>query len=338
VFRRSDALASAGCPIDDVGGLTNMTASGADRDLHRYLETLAGDAPESAFLEIRFRVGDHAMASEFVAVHGHGEQVRAIRRRGSRTDVYVGCAPRARRAGTKNAIDEVWVLWAECDGADAARAAHAYRPRPPIVIASGTGPNLHAYWPLRAPLRAREAEEANLRLAHALGADVACFDASRILRPPGTWNHKRRPSRPVGVVRLEAGTTFDHEAVLRTAPAIDRVELHRRWRVVAKRDARCDPLLRLPPSVYVQALIGRRPSRQGKVACPFHPDTRPSLHVYREPERGWTCFACGRGGSVYDLAAGIWGLRTRGRDFVEVRTRLLALFARELAATRELTR
>ena len=193
MFRRSDALASAGCPIDDVGGLTNMTASGADRDLHRYLETLAGDAPESAFLEIRFRVGDHAMASEFVAVHGHGEQVRAIRRRGSRTDVYVGCAPRARRAGTKNAIDEVWVLWAECDGADAARAAHAYRPRPPIVIASGTGPNLHAYWPLRAPVRrARPRRRTCGSLMHSEPMSLASTPAASFVPPgPGTTSAGR---------------------------------------------------------------------------------------------------------------------------------------------------
>ena len=37
-----------------------------------------------------------------------------------------------------------------------------------------------------------EAEAANLRLAVAIGADLACFDASRILRPPHTWDPPRR--------------------------------------------------------------------------------------------------------------------------------------------------
>jgi DNA primase len=64
------------------------------------------------------------------------------------------------------------------------------------------------------------------------------------------------------------------------------------------------------------------------VPCPFHLDERPSLHVYATADRGWTCFSCRRGGSVYDLAAALWGLKTRGRDFVEVRERLLDRYGR----------
>jgi DNA primase len=74
--------------------------------------------------------------------------------------------------------------------------------------------------------------------------------------------------------------------------------------------------------VYVQALTGRAVGRDGKVACPFHPDDTPSSHAYQEPERGWYCFGCGRGGSIFDLAAEVYGLSARGRDFVELRQRL----------------
>ena len=79
----------------------------------------------------------------------------------------------------------------------------------------------------------------------------------------------------------------------------------------------------VPPRVYVQALTGQRcrPRRQGR--CPFHDDHTPSLHVYGRPERGWYCFGCGRGGSIFDLAAELYGLSTRGREFVELRRRLL---------------
>jgi len=44
--------------------------------------------------------------------------------------------------------------------------------------------------------------------------------------------------------------------------------------------------------------------------------------VYREPGRGWYCFGCGRGGSIYDLAALLLGRRTRGGDFLELRREL----------------
>jgi hypothetical protein len=58
------------------------------------------------------------------------------------------------------------------------------------VIASGTGRNCHAYWPLADPVVADEIERANRRLAHALGADPASADAARILRVPATHSHK----------------------------------------------------------------------------------------------------------------------------------------------------
>jgi hypothetical protein len=54
--------------------------------------------------------------------------------------------------------------------------------------------------------------------------------------------------------------------------------------------------------------------------------------VYQEPGRGWYCFGCGRGGSIYDLAALLWltgqsqGMPLRGRQFIEVRRRLMAIF------------
>src|SRR5215217_4817280 len=70
--------------------------------------------------------------------------------------------------------------------ASVALATQLLRPRPALVIASGSGPNCHAYWPLSEPVAPATAEVANLRLAHALAADLGCFDASR------TCDHPRR--------------------------------------------------------------------------------------------------------------------------------------------------
>ncbi len=39
-------------------------------------------------------------------------------------------------------------------------------------------------------------------------------------------------------------------------------------------------------------------------------------------ERGWFCFGCRRGGSIYDFAALLWGAEPRGPDFVGLRDRL----------------
>jgi hypothetical protein len=80
-----------------------------------------------------------------------------------------------------------------------------------------------------------------------------------------------------------------------------------------------DPLRLVPPPVYFERLTGLRVGRSGKLHCLFHDDRSPSLHVYPEPERGWYCFGCGRGGSIFDLAALLLGRGTRGSDFVEIR-------------------
>jgi len=89
-----------------------------------------------------------------------------------------------------------------------------------------------------------------------------------------------------------------------------------------------DPLRAIEPAVYVKALTGQTVRRDRKVHCPFHEDETPSFHVYERPEGGWYCFSCRRGTSVYDLAGPLWGLSTRGRDFIELRGRLAALLLR----------
>ena len=76
------------------------------------------------------------------------------------------------------------------------------------------------------------------------------------------------------------------------------------------------------PRVYVERLTGAPVGRSGKVRCPFHEDRTPSLHVYEDPRRGWYCFGCGRGGSIYDFAGLLLGRGTRGEDFIELRREL----------------
>ena len=128
-------------------------------------------------------------------------RVRALATRaialGRRTDVYVGCAPRTRRHGGRDAVNRAFVLWADCDGEAAVAALANFEPAPSIVIASGTSSNCHAYWPLAEPLLREDVEDANRRLAHALGADLASADRARILRVPSTLSHKHQPPTSV---------------------------------------------------------------------------------------------------------------------------------------------
>ncbi|MDQ6805398.1 MAG: CHC2 zinc finger domain-containing protein, partial [Actinomycetota bacterium] len=248
-------------------------------------------------------------------------------------------APRQRRAGGRTAVQRSWVLWADCDTPQASRALAGFHPEPSLMVRSGTGENRHAYWLLEQPIALDQLEALNLRLARTLGADERSYDAARILRVAGTHNHKHQP--PTDVI-LEAAT-----GKLHTPPAIaaavidvnhDEPHARRRDHGPPRREGEHDELLAVDPVVYVQALTGLQPGRDGKVSCPFHPDQTPSLHVYPNPSRGWYCYGCKRGGSIYDLAAELWltgeksSVELRGSEFLWVRERLLARFFGDRAA------
>ena len=67
-------------------------------------------------------------------------------------------------------------------------------------------------------------------------------------------------------------------------------------------------------------LAGRKANRAGKIVCPFHDDHDPSLQLY--DNGSLYCFGCQRGGTIYDFAGALWGLDTKGREFLELRDRL----------------
>ena len=296
------------------------------RDLLAYLTVLAGPEPAGCYFDLRYRTED-GFGQRFIDATRPTEAAAAITALGRSRDVYVGCAPRCRRAGGKDAIAETWTLWVDCDTQESIDELASFVPQPAIVIRSGRG--LHAYWPLVASLRPGPLERANRHLAHRLNAcQIAVTNVAAILRPPGTANFKYDPPVPVEMARFTGERFVADDVAGRLA---DPPVLARPHRSQRRRPRSNDPLLAIEPAIYVEALTGRRVGRDGKVACPFHPDERPSLHAYRDPAAGWTCFSARcwqgdrpNGGDVYTLAAQLWGLSTR-TDLPELRRRLREL-------------
>jgi hypothetical protein len=250
------------------------------------------------------------------------------------TDVYIGVAPRMVRAGGASAVKYGWALWVDCDTDNAVDALQRFVPAPQILIASGTRRNLHGYWLLDRPLDGARLEGANRRLAAFLGADRHATDRARILRPPFTFNFKDGSPRPVHLTRFDDAPRLDPVEVLGRLPEDPAAE-SRCQPITAPSLVDDDPLRGLSARDYVPDLLGRPLRADGKTMCPFHPDDEPSLHAYAgsgADARGWWCFACGVGGSVYDLAARLWGLSTRGSDFLELRRRLLARYGLSTAS------
>jgi hypothetical protein len=295
----------------------------------RFLAALADSAEPDELLELRYRLEDGQRMGQLFECPARlrGLATRAIFL-GRRTDVYVGCAPRTRRHGGRDAVAHAYVLWADCDGEDAVAALERFEPAPSIVVASGTGENCHAYWPLNEPLPRDEVERANRRLAHALGADPVSADAARILRVPGTRSHKHTPPTAVEAIRLDPERRLSADDVIAALP--DPPTPPRRDPIVPLEQRVDDPLLAIAPDVYVRRLLGVEIPRHRKVPCPFHDDRQASLHVYETAQRGWYCFGrCRRGGTIYDLAAPLYGYAARGEDFVRLRAELRRLFGLE---------
>lgn len=112
-------------------------------------------------------------------------------------DVYVGVYPRGEEAGGNRAVYEARHIYADMDGATAAPSG--------CDIAVRTGGGIHAYWflPKAVSLVGRDRarfERSLFAWQKRHGGDPGAKDLARILRVPGTHNHK--PGRDHAPVRL----------------------------------------------------------------------------------------------------------------------------------------
>jgi hypothetical protein len=297
--------------------MDRMTALGL------YLAMLAG-SDRTGYIEGRWR-RPGGMGQVFIRTDRLDQLAETAAGMGSRTDFYVGCAPRSHRHGGAEAVPAVYALWADLDGPEAVAALQDFQPAPTVEVASGSGGNRHAYWQLDRPLETADARRALRRLAHALGGDMRSAEPARILRPPGTLNHKTDPPASVECVALDV-TAYDPRAVVGDLPdpSDSRAREDRASGPVRPLRAVTDPLASIDPPTYIAALTGREVGRDGKTACPFHDDRTPSLHAYPTVERGWCCHAGCGGGTIIDFGAKLYGLEPRGAGYHEIRHRLEA--------------
>ncbi|HXD54954.1 MAG TPA: DNA-primase RepB domain-containing protein [Solirubrobacteraceae bacterium] len=267
------------------------------------------------------------MRRRFVSVLEIGQLARRIIELSATGDVYLGptlrdCARRGRAA-----ISASRVLYIESDDPGTPQRLASFPCRPAMIVASGSPGHLHIYWRLHEPAAAAEVERANRLLAFALGGEARCTDVARMLRPPGSLNYKHSPPAPVRLLAHDASARWalaDLHASLPDAP-----HLALRSRSSARRRGRSEldrALLSIPTADYVRVLTDREPDRTGKVSCPFHQETDPSLHLYDDGT--FYCFgaSCRKGGTIFDFAASLWGTGTRGEDFFALRRRLADTF------------
>jgi hypothetical protein len=309
-----------------------MNPSGTSEHLLIYLRTLAGNPTPGERLDVRWRTATGGMRRRFIPARDTAAAAGLITRLACRADVYVGVALREGGGhGGRTAIGGSHVLYVECDHEHVERSLAGFPHLPTLEVASGTGRHVHLYWSLRSRVTNLEAEDANRRLALRLGCDRASVDVARLLRPPGTFNYKHDEPSPVRLIAYRADGRYTLAQLIAGLPrplsaGVDenRPARHGRPRTAVDRQLRA-----IPTEDYVRLLGGRAPASARKVACPFHDDRDPSLHMY--DGGSFYCFGCRRGGTIYDFAAHLWfsgqpASALRGRRFIEVRERLMALF------------
>ena len=304
-------------------------------ELLTYLAMLAQGARPGEFFDLRYMPCGGEMRQRFYSARRIHQLARRIEELVPEADVYVGVALRDRARGDRSAIIGSRLLHVESDDPGTYERLADFPFRPSMIVASGSPGHLHAYWRLSERASPVEVESANRRLALGLAGELGCADIIRVLRPPQSLNHKHTPPTVVrlleydpsarhALAQLVASLPEDTQPPSLPAPSVRRVA-----RTPVDRE-----LLAIPAPDYVRALTGREPNKAGKVLCPFHEETDPSLQLYADGT--FHCFGstCRRTGSIFDFAATLWGLETRGVDFLELRRRLAVEFRLTVGAAR----
>ncbi len=158
------------------------------------------------FTELRILPGPSDGASRVWGAEPDVELVPKAMAASPTHNVYFGVCTRTGGGSKREDVQEAPAVWCDLDfkGMELVEAAKAIRgfPLPPSLIVA-TGGGWHLYWKLKEPALVEEfsrIESINRGLAKALGGDPASTDIARILRVPGTLNHKYDPPRTVTVI------------------------------------------------------------------------------------------------------------------------------------------
>jgi CHC2 zinc finger len=307
----------------------NTSQQHTAEDLFTYLRMLAGNAKPGQCFDVRYATTAGGMRQRFISALAIHQAARLITRLARQTDVYVGVALRDRAYGGKSAISGSHLLYIECDDPDAGECLEDFACSPSMIVASGSPGHLHIYWCLHERASSALVESANRRLALALQGESGCVDIVRLLRPPTSMNHKHDPPVAVRLLAHNADARYALCELTGSLPEDPHPSHAPGVRPVLRRAARTAldrELLAIPAAEYVRVLAGLEPNRAGKVLCPFHQETDPSLQLY--PDGSFYCFGsgCKKGGTIFDFAAARWGMGTRDGDFLELRRRLASAF------------
>jgi hypothetical protein len=197
------------------------------QDARTYFETLFYTLHAEERVELRYKKpGSAYMRRAFFddPIEAAGEAVLY----GRVYDAYAGVAPRFEEVGTRQGISRVLAVWADLD----AKGEHTLDSRlaqlaalnhhPSMVVASGGG-GVHPYWLLREPAQTAAEIEYSERVMKRLGTGLEgdpVHDRTRILRVPGTYNHKYGARKPVRLLVCSPGARYTLDQISQMADSL----------------------------------------------------------------------------------------------------------------------
>lgn len=107
----------------------------------------------------------------------------------ARKDIYIAPAMFSKQEATKENVIGASVVWVELD--EAPKALDNVPP-PTCRISSGGDGHEHWYWKIDTVLNSDQLDLVNRALTYLLDADPSGWDSTQVLRPPETFNHKRK--------------------------------------------------------------------------------------------------------------------------------------------------
>ena len=187
-------------------------------DLKNFLELLFST---DAWIEIRAKnTKENRWISDFLHTDyiSDDEKIKILMNLKNDHDIYFGVGARKRHGGrTKDDVLYLKTCWIDIDEKDPKKKREKieelkrwFKP-PTIIVDSGGG--LHVYFVLKEPVYETDFQRVvavNRGLAQEFNGDRAvASDIARILRLPGTLNHKYDPPRPVKILYFNPQALYD---------------------------------------------------------------------------------------------------------------------------------
>jgi len=192
------------------------------------LDTLFEDLSSEEWIEVR--IIDRDRKSKQLFVQSAAKVYEIAGKVGEKANVYFGVSARLGKDGHKESVARCRAVWADIDGKsfpggkeDALAAVDSFVFAPSFVVDSGNG--FHGYWLLVEDAKPTDAEDLMKEIGACVNGD-STWDASRVLRVPGSFNVKgnvpipcvlvqSRPDLKYNLDDLAAGCKLDGSTVQR---------------------------------------------------------------------------------------------------------------------------